>query len=100
MANKKSVVVGTGLTAAAVAGLSAPPAADALGEIAQLSADVRPIALLAIVAPALAWVLFNIGGPALNQVETMANKKSVVVGTGLTAAAVAGLSAPPAADAP
>jgi photosystem II PsbY protein len=70
-------------------------------------ADNRLFVLLGLGLPVIGWVLFNIGQPALRQVDAMANKasvppskkrRSVVAGlTALTAGALMAL--PEAADA-
>jgi len=61
-------------------------AAFAASQIAQIAeGDNRGLALLLPVVPALAWVLFNILQPALNQLNRMRNSKGVVVGLGLGA---------------
>ncbi|WVZ09029.1 hypothetical protein V8G54_022375 [Vigna mungo] len=59
-------------------------AAFAASQIAQIAeGDNRGLALLLPVVPALAWVLFNILQPALNQVNRMRSSKGVMVGLGL-----------------
>ncbi|KAM7251788.1 hypothetical protein ACFE04_023671 [Oxalis oulophora] len=60
-------------------------AAFALQQIADLAqgSDSRGLALLLPIAPAIAWVLFNILQPALNQLNRMRVEKAVVVGLGL-----------------
>jgi photosystem II PsbY protein len=92
---KRSVAAGLGLTAAS---LLAAQSADA-AEIAQVAAgDNRIGAILLLFAPVVGWVLFNIGGPALNQLNDTAakskdtqknkdqgRKRGVAVGLGLTA---------------
>lgn len=88
----KGVSIGLGLTAA---GLLAAGSADAATEMAQLAeADGRGSILLLLLLPAAGWVLFNIAGPAINQVNDM--KKGLVAGLGLSAA---GLLAAGGADA-
>ncbi len=71
-------------------------------------ADGRPLLFAGLFLPVLGWVAFNIGAPALRQIEKMgdapapkkggAKKRAAVAGlTGLSAAAL--LAAPEAADA-
>ena len=46
--------------------------AQAASEVAQLAAGDNRVGIIATLAlPALGWVLFNIGGPALNQLANM-----------------------------
>jgi photosystem II PsbY protein len=72
---KRGVAAGLGLTAAS---LLAAQNADAATEIAQVAAgDARILAIATLFVPAIGWVLFNIGGPLLNQVnETAERNKS------------------------
>lgn len=78
---KKSVAIGLGLGAAGSLAF-APGHAEAATQIGQLAdSDGRLGALLFLVAPALGWVIFNIGGPASRQLSDM--KKSVALGLGL-----------------
>lgn len=59
--------------------LAFPPEASAAQEVARLAAeaaaaeggDNRGLLLLFVVAPAIAWVLYNILQPALNQLNRM-----------------------------
>jgi hypothetical protein len=71
-------------------------------------ADGRPLAFAALFLPVLGWVAFNIGAPALRQIDAMsdkapakksgAKKRGIVAGlTGLTAAAM--MAAPESAQA-
>merc|ERR1711988_42664 len=77
--SKKSVAVGLGMGSM----LALPQAAEAAQEVAQL-ADGRPLAIVGVLSVAIGWVLFNIGGPALNQLDDMdKSKKSVAVGLGM-----------------
>lgn len=81
---KKSVAAGLGLGAAGALAL-APGSAEAATQIGQLAdSDGRLGALLFLVAPALGWVIFNIGEPASRQFDSM--KKSVALGLGLGSA--------------
>ncbi|EEE67953.1 hypothetical protein OsJ_25851 [Oryza sativa Japonica Group] len=78
-AGHRVLVAGLGLGAAAGAGLAFPPEASAAQEVARLAAeaaaaeggDNRGLLLLFVVAPAIAWVLYNILQPALNQLNRM-----------------------------
>ncbi|CAI5506029.1 unnamed protein product [Closterium sp. Naga37s-1] len=84
MKGKKGVAAALGLGAA---GLLAAPHAEAAQQIAELAdSDNRAGALLIVLLPALGWVLFNILQPALNQLNKMKGKKSVVGALGLGAA--------------
>ncbi len=72
-------------------------------------ADGRPLVFAGLFLPVLGWVAFNIGAPALRQIDAMgdkgaapkkaaAKKRAVIAGlTGLTAAAL--MAAPESADA-
>lgn len=76
MRNTKGVIVGLGLGLGAWAGSSlvSTPSATA-GEMAMVadasSSDSRGLLLLFVIAPAVAWVLYNILQPALNQLNRM-----------------------------
>jgi len=81
----KSVVAGAGVSLAA---LLAAENADAATQVADLAAvDGRFGILLLILGPAVGWVLFNIFGPAKNQLDNM-SKKSVAAGAGLSLSAL------------
>ncbi|GMH32439.1 hypothetical protein BSKO_00273 [Bryopsis sp. KO-2023] len=84
MSGKKSIIGALGLGAAGLA-LTADQA-EAATQVAQVAgSDNRLGALLLLLGPAVGWVLFNIGGPASRQLDTM-SKKGVVAGLGLGAA--------------
>lgn len=101
----RSVAAGLGLSAAML--LAAQPQADAAQEVGQLAAgDNRLFVIATLFLPVVGWVLFNIGGPALNQLNNAINKqpktpgfkkaqKTVAKATKRRAAvgAIAGLSA-------
>lgn len=75
MSSERGVVIGLGLGGGlALAGLMSAPSASA-SEIAMMaeatSQDNRGLLLLFVVAPAIAWVLYNILQPALNQLNRM-----------------------------
>lgn len=69
----RGIIGVTGISAAAASLVAAPQADAQVQELAQVSADTRPLILLFILAPAIGWVLFNILKPALNQIEKMQN---------------------------
>lgn len=61
------------------ASLIAAQQADAASEVAQLAAgDNRFLIIATVLLPVAAWVLFNITGPALNQINNMQNKQKNV----------------------
>ncbi|KAL5717892.1 hypothetical protein ACHQM5_010848 [Ranunculus cassubicifolius] len=74
MSSSRGLIVGLGLGGLAASGFVATPSASA-NEIAMMadaaSSDNRGTLLLLVVAPAIAWVLFNILQPALNQISKM-----------------------------
>ncbi|TKY60210.1 Photosystem II core complex proteins psbY [Spatholobus suberectus] len=90
-------------TSAAIAGaifsgLGTCDAAFAAQQIADIAeGDNRGLALLLPIIPAIAWVLFNILQPALNQLNRMRSTKGVIIGLGL--GGLAGLVAAPHASA-
>lgn len=92
--------------AAAIAGaifstLSSSDAAFAAQQIADIAdGDNRGLALLLPISAAIAWVLFNILQPALNQLNRMRSEKAIIVGLGIGGAlAAAGLMSPDSASA-
>ncbi|KAL2343130.1 hypothetical protein Fmac_004415 [Flemingia macrophylla] len=91
-------------TSAAMAGavfsaLGTCDAAFAAQQIATLAegGDNRGLALLLPIIPAIAWVLFNILQPALNQLNRMRSTKGLIVGLGL--GGLSGLASAPHAHA-
>ncbi len=82
----KAVVAGAGL-GAALTTMMLVPQASAAQEIATLAADSdsRGLVLLGILVPAVAWVLYNILQPGLNQLDKMRSSKAVVGALGLGA---------------
>ncbi|KAG9133678.1 hypothetical protein Leryth_018682 [Lithospermum erythrorhizon] len=76
---------GTALAGAIFSTLATSDAAFATQQIADLAegSDNRGLALLLPIIPAIAWVLFNILQPALNQINRM-RTKGVIVGLGLS----------------
>ncbi|MBH0219607.1 photosystem II protein Y, partial [Listeria monocytogenes] len=57
--------------------------------------DNRGLALLLPLIPAIAWVLFNILQPAVNQFNNMRSTKGVIIGLGLGGLAGLGLVSTP-----
>ncbi|KAF5726701.1 photosystem II core complex proteins psbY chloroplastic-like [Tripterygium wilfordii] len=65
-------------------GLSSCDAAFAAQQISEIAeADNRGISLLLPIIPAIAWVLFNILQPALNQINRMRSTNEFIIGLGL-----------------
>lgn len=85
----ESLNFSTSLTSSAIAGaifstLSSCDTAMAAQQIADIAeGDNRGIALLLPIVPAVAWVLFNILQPALNQINRMRSNQGLIVGLGL-----------------
>ncbi|CAA0833152.1 Photosystem II core complex proteins psbY-chloroplastic [Striga hermonthica] len=69
MRSSKGVAIGLGLGGLAAKGFLHP--AEASAAVAEAAADNRGQLLLFVVAPAIAWVLYNILQPALNQINRM-----------------------------
>lgn len=80
-----SALTGTALAGAIFSALSVSEPAFAAQQIAEIAADGdnRGLALLLPIIPAIAWVLFNILQPALNQLNRMRSTKGVIIGLGL-----------------
>ncbi|KAK4777825.1 hypothetical protein SAY87_018012 [Trapa incisa] len=102
----KKIPAALSLSATAVAGavfstLAASEPALAAQQIAELAeaGDNRGLALLLPIIPAIAWVLFNILQPALNQLNRMRSDKGLVVGLGLGALGASGFMFSPEAEA-
>jgi photosystem II PsbY protein len=96
----------TSLTSTAIAGaifstLSACDPALAAQQIAEIAegGDNRGLALLLPLIPAIAWVLFNILQPALNQIDRMRSTKGLIIGLGLGGLAASGFMSTPHASA-
>ncbi|OWM89708.1 photosystem II core complex proteins psbY, chloroplastic [Punica granatum] len=94
------------LSASAIAGavfstLAVSEPALAAQQIAELAegGDNRGLALLLPIIPAIAWVLFNILQPALNQLNRMRSSKGLIVGLGLGAVGASGFMFSPSAEA-
>ncbi|XP_054787243.1 photosystem II core complex proteins psbY, chloroplastic-like [Prosopis cineraria] len=83
--NPSTTFAGTAIAGAVFAALSSSDAALAAQQIAEIAdgGDNRGLALLLPIIPAIAWVLFNILQPALNQLNRMRSTKGVIVGLGL-----------------
>lgn len=80
---------GSALAGALFAALASSDSAMAAQEMMNLAAtdDNRGFGLLLTLVPAIAWVLFNILQPALNQFDRMKSAKGLAVGLGLGTAA-------------
>ena len=71
-------VAGLGL---GLATILAAQEASASSEVAELAAgDNRILIIATVLLPVVAWVLFNITGPALAQLSNMSNKRRGVAG--------------------
>jgi photosystem II PsbY protein len=92
----RGLAAGVGLGAAL---LLASQKADAAQEVAQLAAGDNRFGIIAtLFLPVLGWVLFNIGGPALNQLNALSSKTKGTAKPKITkkraiAGALVGLSA-------
>ncbi|KAI4336643.1 hypothetical protein L6164_015143 [Bauhinia variegata] len=97
--NLSSSIAGTAIAGAIFSALSNCDAALAAQQIAEIAADQgdnRGLALLIPIIPAIAWVLFNILQPALNQLNRMRSSKGLIVGLGLGLGGLAAISIPEA----
>ncbi|KAG6757193.1 hypothetical protein POTOM_037498 [Populus tomentosa] len=95
-----TVLTGTAIAGAIFTTLSSCEPAFAAQQIAEIAeGDNRGIALLLPLIPAIAWVLFNILQPALNQINRMRETKGVIVGLGLGGLAASGFISTPDASA-
>ncbi|KAJ1392866.1 Photosystem II PsbY [Sesbania bispinosa] len=94
-------IAGTAIAGAIFSSLSSCDAAFAAQQIAEIAegSDNRGLALLLPLIPAIAWVLFNILQPALNQINRMRSSKGVIIGLGLGGLAGLGLVSAPDASA-
>ena len=82
--NTKFVSPSLAIAGALFSSLATSDAAFAAQQIAEIAeGDNRGIALLLPLIPAIAWVLFNILQPALNQINRMRSTRGVIVGLGL-----------------
>ncbi|KAI9169793.1 hypothetical protein LWI28_017822 [Acer negundo] len=84
ISSSTSSLAGTAIAGAIFSTLSACDPAFAAQQIAELAegADNRGTALLLPLIPAIAWVLYNILQPALNQINRMRETKGVIIGLG------------------
>lgn len=95
-----SLAGSTAIAGAIFSTLSSCDAALAAQQIADIAeGDNRGLALLLPIIPAVAWVLFNILQPALNQFNRMRSTKGIIVGLGLSGLAASSLVHPPQASA-
>lgn len=93
-------LAGTAIAGAIFSTLSSCEPALAAQQIAEIAeGDNRGLALLIPLVPAIAWVLFNILQPALNQFERMRSTKGVIIGLGLGGLAASGFMLTPHASA-
>ncbi|KAK4597807.1 hypothetical protein RGQ29_015362 [Quercus rubra] len=98
--NLPTSLTGTAIAGAIFSTLSSCDAALAAQQIAEIAeGDNRGIALLLPIIPAIAWVLFNILQPALNQIDRMRSIKGVIIGLGLGGLAASGFMSAPHASA-
>ncbi|CAI9093306.1 OLC1v1028776C1 [Oldenlandia corymbosa var. corymbosa] len=98
--SQDSIFLSKSLVAGAIfSTLSSCDAAFAAQQIAELAeGDNRGLALLLPIIPAIAWVLFNILQPALNQINKMRSTRGIIIGlAGL--GGMAALMHPPQASA-
>lgn len=97
--NLSSSLTGTAIAGAIFSTLSSCDSAFAAQQIADIAeGDNRGLALLLPLIPAIAWVLYNILQPALNQINKMRNQ-GVIIGLGLTGLAASGFFNTPEASA-
>ncbi|CAK9159905.1 unnamed protein product [Ilex paraguariensis] len=95
-----SPLAGTALAGAFFSALSSCNPAFAAQQIAEIAeGDSRGLALLLPIIPAIAWVLFNILQPALNQINKMRSSQGVIIGLGLGGLATLGFMSTPHASA-
>ncbi|CAK7332453.1 unnamed protein product [Dovyalis caffra] len=93
-------LAGTAVAGAIFTTLSSCDPAFAAQQIAEIAeGDNRGLALLLPIIPAIAWVLFNILQPALNQISRMRETKGVIIGLGLGGLAASGFMSTPDASA-
>ncbi|XP_010248759.1 PREDICTED: photosystem II core complex proteins psbY, chloroplastic-like [Nelumbo nucifera] len=98
--NLSSSLAGTAIAGAIFSTLSSCDAALAAQQIAEIAeGDNRGLALLLPIIPAIAWVLFNILQPALNQINRMRSSKGILVGLGVGGLAASRFVSPPSASA-
>lgn len=80
---------------------SSPPIAMAAKKIAEApQQDIRGLAFLVPIIPAVGWALINMLGPALNQIERMRTQRAIILGLGFGGlAATAAINWVPSASA-
>uniref|UniRef100_A0A5B7AW62 Photosystem II core complex proteins psbY n=1 Tax=Davidia involucrata TaxID=16924 RepID=A0A5B7AW62_DAVIN len=79
--NLSTSLTGTAIAGAIFSTLSSCDAALAAQQIAEIAeGDNRSLALLIPIIPAVAWVLYNILQPALNQINRMQSSKGIIIG--------------------
>ncbi|MCD7472453.1 hypothetical protein HAX54_013688 [Datura stramonium] len=93
-------LTGTAIAGAVFSTLSSCDSAFAAQQIAEIAegGDNRGLALLLPLIPAIAWVLYNILQPALNQINKMRNQ-GIIIGLGLSGLAATGFFHTPEASA-
>ncbi|XP_050208126.1 photosystem II core complex proteins psbY, chloroplastic [Mercurialis annua] len=92
--DQTQVLTGTAMAGAIFSTLSSCDPAFAAQQLADIAeGDNRGLALLLPLIPAIAWVLYNILQPALNQINKMRQTKGVIVGLGLGGLAATGMMA-------
>ncbi|KAJ9176268.1 hypothetical protein P3X46_011603 [Hevea brasiliensis] len=98
---ENTALVGTAIAGAIFSTLSSCDPALAAQQIAEIAADGdnRGLALLLPIILAIAWVLFNILQPALNQLDRMRETKGVIIGLGLGGLAASRFMSAPEASA-
>ncbi|KAK4763072.1 hypothetical protein SAY86_008840 [Trapa natans] len=96
-----SLSASSAIAGAVFSALAASEPALAAQQIAELAeaGDNRGLALLLPIIPAIAWVLFNILQPALNQLNRMRSDKGLIVGLGLGTLGASGFMFSPEAEA-
>ncbi|RDX67506.1 Photosystem II core complex proteins psbY, chloroplastic, partial [Mucuna pruriens] len=93
----KGLLASNALAGAIFSSLGNCDAALAAQQIAEIAeGDNRGLALLLPLIPAIAWVLFNILQPALNQINRMRSTKGLIIGLGLGLGASGMVSGPEA----
>ncbi|KAF8390555.1 hypothetical protein HHK36_025082 [Tetracentron sinense] len=98
--NLSSSLAGTAIAGAIFSTLSSCNPALAAQQIAEIAeGDNRGLALLLPIIPAIAWVLFNILQPALNQINRMRSTEGIIIGLGLGGIVASSFVSTPSASA-